>query len=30
MDALAPYRLRWLEEFLPPDDYWGYAADLAT
>ncbi|MDO8213160.1 L-rhamnonate dehydratase [Conexibacter sp. CPCC 206217] len=25
IDALAPYQLRWLEEFLPPDDYWGYA-----
>ena len=25
VEALAPYRLRWIEEFLPPDDYWGYA-----
>ena len=24
--AAAPYRLKWLEECLPPDDYWGYAA----
>lgn len=24
-EALRPYELRWLEEFLPPDDYWGYA-----
>lgn len=23
--AAAPYGLKWLEEFLPPDDYWGYA-----
>ena len=24
-DALRPAGFRWLEEFLPPDDYWGYA-----
>jgi L-rhamnonate dehydratase len=23
--AVEPYGLKWLEEFLPPDDYWGYA-----
>jgi L-rhamnonate dehydratase len=23
--ASAPYGVRWLEEALPPDDYWGYA-----
>lgn len=23
--AAEPYGLKWLEEFLPPDDYWGYA-----
>lgn len=23
--ALAPHGLKWLEEALPPDDYWGYA-----
>lgn len=23
--ALEPFRFRWLEEFLPPDDYWGYS-----
>jgi L-rhamnonate dehydratase len=23
--AAAGYKLRWLEEALPPDDYWGYA-----
>ena len=23
--AAAKYRLKWLEEALPPDDYWGYA-----
>ena len=23
--ALAPHGLKWLEEFLPPDDYEGYA-----
>ena len=22
--ALAPYGLKWMEEFLPPDDYDGY------
>lgn len=22
----APYSLKWIEEALPPDDYWGYAA----
>jgi len=22
----APYGLKWIEEALPPDDYWGYAA----
>jgi L-rhamnonate dehydratase len=25
IEALRPYRFRWLEEALPPDDYWGYA-----
>jgi L-rhamnonate dehydratase len=25
IEALRPYRLKWVEEFLPPDDYWGYA-----
>jgi len=25
IEALRPYRFKWLEEFLPPDDYWGYA-----
>jgi L-rhamnonate dehydratase len=25
IEALRPYRLKWLEEFLPPDDYAGYA-----
>jgi L-rhamnonate dehydratase len=25
IEALRPHGLRWLEEFLPPDDYWGYA-----
>jgi L-rhamnonate dehydratase len=25
IEALRPYRLKWIEEFLPPDDYWGYA-----
>jgi L-rhamnonate dehydratase len=25
MDSLAPLGFRWLEEALPPDDYWGYA-----
>jgi L-rhamnonate dehydratase len=24
-EALAPLRFLWLEECLPPDDYWGYA-----
>src|SRR6478672_6753620 len=24
-EGLRPYRFRWLEECLPPDDYWGYA-----
>jgi len=24
--AAAPHGLKWLEECLPPDDYWGYAA----
>jgi L-rhamnonate dehydratase len=24
-EALRPYRFKWIEEFLPPDDYWGYA-----
>lgn len=23
--AAEPHGLKWLEEFLPPDDYWGYA-----
>jgi L-rhamnonate dehydratase len=22
---IEPYRFKWVEEFLPPDDYWGYA-----
>jgi L-rhamnonate dehydratase len=25
IEGLAPYRFRWVEECLPPDDYWGYA-----
>jgi L-rhamnonate dehydratase len=25
IDAIHPYRFRWIEEALPPDDYWGYA-----
>jgi L-rhamnonate dehydratase len=25
IEALRPHRLKWVEEFLPPDDYWGYA-----
>ena len=24
-NALEPYNIRWIEEFLPPDDYDGYA-----
>jgi L-rhamnonate dehydratase len=24
--AMEPYRFKWIEECLPPDDYWGYAA----
>src|SRR5438067_1788333 len=28
--ALEPYRVHWLEEFLPPDDYDGYAAVKAA
>ena len=24
--AASPYGLKWIEEALPPDDYWGYAA----
>ena len=24
-DGLHPYRFKWIEECLPPDDYWGYA-----
>jgi len=24
-EGLRPYRFRWIEECLPPDDYWGYA-----
>jgi L-rhamnonate dehydratase len=24
-DGLRPHRFRWIEECLPPDDYWGYA-----
>ena len=23
--SLSPYNLKWMEEFLPPDDYAGYA-----
>lgn len=25
IEELRPYGLKWIEEFLPPDDYWGYA-----
>jgi L-rhamnonate dehydratase len=25
VDELVPYGFKWVEEFLPPDDYWGYA-----
>ena len=25
MEGLAPFGFRWVEEVLPPDDYWGYA-----
>jgi L-rhamnonate dehydratase len=25
IEALRPYRLKWIEEFLPPDEYAGYA-----
>jgi L-rhamnonate dehydratase len=25
LEALRPYRFKWVEEFLPPDDYAGYA-----
>jgi L-rhamnonate dehydratase len=25
VEGLRPYRFKWLEEALPPDDYWGYA-----
>ena len=25
IEGLLPYRFKWVEEFLPPDDYWGYA-----
>jgi L-rhamnonate dehydratase len=25
VEALRPHRFKWLEEALPPDDYWGYA-----
>jgi L-rhamnonate dehydratase len=25
LEGLRPYRFKWVEEFLPPDDYWGYA-----
>ncbi|MDP9374294.1 MAG: L-rhamnonate dehydratase [Chloroflexota bacterium] len=28
--ALEPYRVHWIEEFLPPDDYDGYAAVKAA
>jgi L-rhamnonate dehydratase len=24
-EGLRPYRFKWIEECLPPDDYWGYA-----
>lgn len=23
--AIEPFEFKWIEEFLPPDDYWGYA-----
>jgi L-rhamnonate dehydratase len=25
IEGLRPYGFKWIEEFLPPDDYWGYA-----
>jgi L-rhamnonate dehydratase len=25
IEGLRPSRFKWIEEFLPPDDYWGYA-----
>jgi L-rhamnonate dehydratase len=25
IEGLRPCRFKWVEEFLPPDDYWGYA-----
>jgi len=25
VEAIGPYGFKWVEEFLPPDDYWGYA-----
>lgn len=25
IEEIRPYRFKWVEEFLPPDDYWGYA-----
>jgi L-rhamnonate dehydratase len=25
IEGLRPYSFKWIEEFLPPDDYWGYA-----
>lgn len=25
IEGLEPYNFKWVEEFLPPDDYWGYA-----
>jgi L-rhamnonate dehydratase len=25
IEGLRPYGFKWVEEFLPPDDYWGYA-----
>jgi L-rhamnonate dehydratase len=25
IEGLRPYSFKWVEEFLPPDDYWGYA-----
>jgi L-rhamnonate dehydratase len=24
IEGLRPFRFKWVEEFLPPDDYWGY------